>query len=132
MPAERTASCACGRLTATTAVEPLRVSVCHCLACQRRTGSVFGAQARFPEASVTVRGESREYVRVGDEGSRIRFRFCPHCGSTVYYTAEGLEDYIAIPIGAFADSTLPAPSVSIYEDRMHSWIHLPDDIEHMA
>jgi hypothetical protein len=34
----------CGQLTARVTGVPVRVSVCHCLACQRRTGSVFGAQ----------------------------------------------------------------------------------------
>ena len=72
----RTASCSCGQLTVTTQADPGRVSLCHCLACQRRTGSVFGAQARFRRAEVQIQGESRAYVRVGDEGSRITFHFC--------------------------------------------------------
>ena len=128
----RIASCSCGQLTATTSVEPLRVSVCHCYACQRRTGSVFGAQARFPAHAVMIEGESRQYVRIGDEGSRIVFGFCPTCGATVYYTSEGRDENIAIPVGAFADSSFPAPTFSVYEDRMHSWVNLPDGIEHMA
>ena len=110
--------------------DPVRISVCHCLACQRRTGSVFGAQARFVASSVTITGASREYVRVGDEGTRITFRFCPECGSTVYYTGEGLEGFIAIPIGAFADPQFPSPTVSVYEERMHGWVSMPADIEH--
>src|SRR5579862_692154 len=99
----RLASCSCGQLTADVTAEPVRVSICHCLACQRRTGSVFGEQARFPRESVTISGVSTEYVRVGDEGSRVKFHFCPRCGSTVYYEPEGLEAFVAIPAGAFAD-----------------------------
>lgn len=129
---KRTASCSCGQLRATTSAEPVRVSVCHCHACQRRTGSVFGAQARFPADTVTVEGEARQYVRIGDEGNRIVFGFCPNCGATVYYTIEGYEENIAIPVGAFADSGFPAPTFSVYEDRMHAWVSLPDGIEHMA
>jgi len=77
-------------------------------------------------------GASKEFVRVGDEGTRATFRFCPECGSTVYYTAEGFEGFIAIPVGAFADPRFPGPTVSVYEERMHSWISMPPDIEHMA
>lgn len=128
----RTASCSCGQLQALTQGDPIRVSVCHCLACQRRTGSVFGAQARFPREAVTIVGESIEYVRVGDEGTRCTFRFCPHCGATVYYTAEGMEESVAIPVGAFADPTFPAPRISVYEERMHAWVRMPAGIEHMA
>src|SRR5579872_319334 len=88
----RTASCSCGQLQAHVVGEPVRVSVCHCLACQRRTGSVFGAQARFPRQAVTVVGTGTEYVRTGDEGTRATFRFCPQCGATVYYTLEHYPD----------------------------------------
>ncbi|MBP9150523.1 MAG: GFA family protein [Rhodoferax sp.] len=129
----RTASCSCGQLTITTQADPLRVSVCHCLACQRRTGSVFGAQARFNRNFVTISGESNQYIRVGDEGSKITFNFCPNCGATVHYAVEGYdEESIAIPVGAFADPSFPVPAVSVYEDRMHSWVILPADIQHTA
>ena len=70
-------------------------------------------------------------MRVGDEGSRITFHFCPHCGSTVYHEPEGLEAYLAIPVGAFADSSFPAPNVSVYEERMHAWVVPPADAEHI-
>jgi hypothetical protein len=125
-----TASCCCGRLSAVTSADPVRVSVCHCLECQRRTGSVFGAQARFPSNAVTVSGASKQFIRVGDEGGRTLFNFCPTCGSTVFYKTEGREDHIAIPVGAFAEPSFPGPTVSVYEERMHSWVQMPSDIEH--
>lgn len=128
----RTASCSCGQLQVHVTAEPVRVSVCHCLACQRRTGSVFGAQARFSSAAVTTNGRSNEYVRVGDEGSRARFHFCPDCGSTVYYISDAMEAIVAIPVGAFADPKFPGPTVSVYEERMHSWVSMPPGVEHMA
>ena len=112
--------------------QPVRVSVCHCLARQRRTGSVFGAQARFPREAVAVEGTSTEYVRVGDEGTRATFRFCPVCGAIVFYTVDVLPEVVAIPVGAFADPSFPAPGVSVYEERMHSWVSMPSDMEHMA
>ncbi|MEW9571541.1 GFA family protein [Rhodanobacter sp. Si-c] len=129
-PTSRLASCSCGQLQAHVSGEPVRVSVCHCLACQRRTGSVFGAQARFPRAAVIVVGTSAEYVRVGDEGTRTTFRFCPTCGATVFYTGDDAGS-IAIPVGAFADPSFPAPTVSVYEERMHSWVRMPNEMEHM-
>jgi hypothetical protein len=127
----RLASCSCGQLTAQVAGEPIRVSICHCLACQRRTGSVFGAQARFLREHVSISGASTEFVRVGDEGSRVKFHFCPQCGSTVYYEFEGMGDFYGIPVGAFADPDFPAPSVSIYEARMHRWVVPPPEADHI-
>ena len=112
----------------------MRVSMCHCLACQQRTGSVFGVQARFrPERIRSVEGACSEYVRVGDEGSRVRFRFCPACGSTVYWTIDADPDLVAVAVGAFADPAFPAPTRSVYEVRRHAWVAVPDgpEIEHI-
>ena len=43
----------------------------------------------------------------------------------------GLEEFVAIPVGAFAAPTFPGPGVSVYEQRMHSWVVMPGGIEHM-
>ena len=53
---------------------------------------------------------------------------------TVYYVAEGREDNIVIPVRAFTDSSFSAPTFSVYEDRMHSWVTMPMpmDMEHMG
>jgi hypothetical protein len=110
--------------------EPVRISICHCLACQRRTGSVFGQQARFPRANATISGASTEFVRVGDEGTSATFHFCPKCGATVYYEPGGLEEFVAIPVGAFADPDFPPPRVSVYESRKHAWVIPPPEAEH--
>ncbi len=126
----RLASCSCGQLTAQVVGEPVRISICHCLACQRRTGSVFGQQARYPRENVTTSGASTEYFRKGDEGPGARFHFCPVCGATVYYELLGLDDVVAIPVGAFADPGFPAPRISVYEGRKHAWVIPPPDAEH--
>ena len=124
----RLASCCCGQLRAEVLGEPISVSVCHCYACQRRTGSVFGAQAYFASESVAIKGNGTQFVRMGDEGGRFTFTFCPKCGSTVFYVEEGDEHHIAIPVGGLADSRFPPPTVSVNEERRHSWVSLPDDV----
>lgn len=88
---KRPTSCSCG-LTATVTGEPARVSACYCLACQLRTGSVFGAQARFDEAA----------------------------------------DVIVLPVGAFAEPGVSAPTFPVCEERMRRWVWLPADVEHLA
>ena len=127
----RHASCTCGQLSALVSGEPVRVSICHCLNCQRRTGSPFSQQARFRRSDVVVAGPSTEYVLTGDEGGRAHFHFCTRCGATVYYLAEGMEEFIMLPVGVFADPAFPGPQVSVYENRMHHWVRVPEDIEHM-
>jgi hypothetical protein len=127
----RTASCSCSQLQAHVTGEPVRVSVCHCLACQRRTGSAFAVQARFPKAAVSITGTASQFVRVGDEGGRATFHFCPRCGDTVYYAPGAEEEFVAIPVGAFADPRFPAPTISVYEERRHAWVHIAGDLTHI-
>jgi hypothetical protein len=71
-------------------------------------------------------------MTTGDAGSKITFNFCPNCGATVHYTIEGREESVAIPVGAFAEPNFPAPTFSVYEERKHEWVDLPQDIEHLA
>jgi hypothetical protein len=121
----RIASCSCGQLSIEVQGEPRGVGVCHCLACQQRTGSVFAALAAFA-APYTVTGNATQYVRTGDQGARFRFRFCPACGSTVFHTEEGYEGRsVSVAVGAFADPSFPAPQVSVYDSRRHPWVRLP-------
>jgi hypothetical protein len=127
----RIASCSCGQLTAQVVGEPIRISICHCLACQRRTGSPFSQQARFRQDDVKPVGVSSTYVQAGDEGPGARFHFCPRCGATVYYEPLGLPGYTAVPVGAFAEPGFPAPTVSVYEGRMHGWVLPPASAEHI-
>ncbi|MBI4820364.1 MAG: GFA family protein [Deltaproteobacteria bacterium] len=126
----RRASCCCGQLEVICTGEPIRVSVCHCHACQRRTGSVFGAQARFRLEQLSVQGERSEYTRTGDSGGKATFRFCPTCGSTVFWELDGLPGMAAVAVGAFADRDFPKPTVSVYEDRRHAWVVTDFAAEH--
>lgn len=128
----RKASCCCGQLSIEVDGEPRGVGVCHCLACQQRTGGVFAALAGFA-APFRVSGKATEYVRTGDQGAKFRFRFCPVCGSTVFHTEEGVESGgVSVAVGAFADPNFPPPQVSVYESRRHPWVQLPAGVEAYA
>ena len=127
----RKASCRCGQLTATTRGEPVRVSVCHCLDCKKRSGSSFAAQARWPADQVTLEGRSKSWVNVADSGHRLTFHFCPDCGSDVHYDIDGKFDgLIAIPVGAFEDPYSLTPRFSVWEHRKHDWLEILGDVEH--
>jgi hypothetical protein len=125
---ERHAACSCGQLRLVAEGEPRRISVCHCRACQRRTGSVFAAQARFDEEQVRSEGRRSEFVRLSDHGETRTFSFCPECGATVFYILASQPGIVAVPVGAFADPAFPAPTVSVYESRRHAWVELPEGI----
>lgn len=117
----RTASCSCGQLRLAAEGEPVRISICHCLECQKRTGSAFATQARFPRAAVAVTGDSATWSRTGDSGTTATFHFCPTCSAIVYWDMDAMPDFVAVPVGAFADPNFPPPAVAVYEGRQHPW-----------
>lgn len=119
----RVASCGCGAVTAACSGEPARISVCHCLACQRRSGSAFATQARFAAADVVTSGETAMWQRRGDEGGIGSFHFCTKCGSTVWYHTDSEPELVAVPLGAFADpGAFGTPIYSVYEGRKFDWV----------
>ena len=133
----RTASCRCGQLRATVTGDPMRVSVCHCLNCKKRSGSGFAVQARWPSEQVRIEGQSKSYKQVADSGNWGTFRFCPDCGSDVYYRNDGptvdakLAGLIAIPLGAFDDPYFATPAFSVWEERKHDWVEISGEgVEH--
>jgi hypothetical protein len=125
----RNASCSCGQLRVVCEGEPVRISICHCLECQTRTGSVFGAQARFARADVTIEGKASRWTRRGDSGGEATFGFCPVCGSTVYWEPASMPDFISVAVGAFANPNFPPPRVSVYEERQHPWTRAIAELE---
>jgi hypothetical protein len=108
--------------------------MCHCLACQRRTGAPFGVQAWFRSDQVSITGTSTAYVRNVQGGRRVTFQFCPNCGSTVHWELSSAPGRIAVALGMFADPQFPAPRVSVWERRRHPWtVHIADcQMEHNA
>ena len=126
----REAACQCGQLRLEVTGEPFAVSICHCLACKRRTGSAFGMQAGFKADQVQVAGRFKDYSRISDESDRKEHvsHFCPECGSQVFYTEPTEPDLIVVAVGSFADPSFPAPTESGYDSRRHAWVGLPDSI----
>ncbi len=127
----RKAACNCGQLVITCDGEPARISVCHCLECQRRTGSVFSSQAWFKRRQITdISGESSAFSRVSDAGRSLTYHFCPVCGSTIYWEAELFPGLVAVAVGSFADPSFPAPSHSVWESRQHPWVGVSSATSH--
>ena len=85
----RRAACSCGQLHLTIEGEPTRISMCHCLECQRRTGAAISNQARFRREQVTFAGRESTWTRTAESGNALTFHFCPLCGSTVYWEGQG-------------------------------------------
>ena len=118
----RTASCACGALSLRCPDVPLLVSMCHCSACQKRTGGPFGIAAFFRNEEVEIDGAYSDYTRSSDAGYDVQFHFCGTCGSTVFWHPARMPDLVAVGVGAFGDPDFPAPSQEVFTGCRHSWV----------
>ncbi|MGO6732750.1 GFA family protein [Rhizobium ruizarguesonis] len=120
----RAASCSCGQLSIIADGEPVKISVCHCRACQCRTGSAFGVAVFFQADQMETSGASNSHVRSGDSGRSIDFRFCPVCGSTVFWMPEFRKGLVAVALGCFAYPSSLEPTQSVYEESRLGWVSL--------
>ena len=137
----RTARCACGRVEVTVEGEPVRVYVCHCDFCQRRSGSVFLASASFPEDRViSITGETQCYNGLEVDGvgavgipGGINYRFCAVCASSLYcdmvYPTSG-QRFFSIALGNFVDPVFPPPTTELFTKFRHPWVPpIPDAVQ---
>ncbi len=128
---QREARCACGQLKVRVAGDPQRVSSCHCLACQRRTGTLFGVQAFFKNEQIAaIEGQHKTFRRQADSGTWLNMEFCPDCGSTVFWERASLPGMISVAVGAVADPHFPPPVRTIWTEHKHDWLAFPADMPH--
>ncbi|WP_082011940.1 MULTISPECIES: GFA family protein [Rhizobium] len=87
--------CVCGSVRYTCVGDQQRVTVCHCLWCQRRTGSRSGVEALLQEGNIEFSGiEPARYRHLSDESGRwLDDYFCPRCGSNLGLTPQAVAGY---------------------------------------
>lgn len=126
---KRTASCQCGQLAITCDSEPVQTIMCHCQACQRRSGSAFVLGSWFERSTTSASGEEKLFRRTGDQGGESVYHFCPNCGTSVYWEAPAVfPELLSIAVGCFTDPNFPAPTFSLYAEHRFNWVQQPTGI----
>lgn len=105
-----TGGCLCGNVRIVATGRPYRVGICHCMDCRKHHGALFHASAIFPEAAVTVEGETRAY-----KGRH----FCPQCGSSVFGHS---GDEIEVNLGTLDAPDQFRPTYELWTVRRESWL----------
>ena len=96
--------CVCGSVRYVTQGDPLRVTVCHCTWCQKRTGTAFAVEPVFNEDQVEITGGPlTKYRHISNESGRwLDLEFCPKCGTNIGLTLEWRPGARIIDAGTFA------------------------------
>jgi len=113
--------CLCGEVKYTIASEPLRMAQCHCVDCQKITGTGHASLAFFKKEAVDIKGETQSYASGTDSGSTITRHFCPKCGSRLFGMNSKSEDMMGVSVGTLEDSTWFKPDVIVYNKRKPDW-----------
>lgn len=82
-------SCHCGNISYEADIDPNMVKICHCTDCQALSGTAFRTIVPVAEENITISGEPKAYIKIGDSGARREQAFCENCGSAIYATSVG-------------------------------------------
>lgn len=117
--------CSCGALRYRLASEPMFVHCCHCLNCQRQTGSAFVINLLIEADRVELlRGTPRRVDVPRDDGSVQRIFRCTDCQIAVF-GEYGRNPLWFVRAGTLDDPTDVEPDVHIFTRSKVEWVTLP-------
>ena len=120
--------CSCGTVRYRLTSEPLFVHCCHCLNCQRQTGSAFVINLLIEADRVELLAAEPQPVDVPrDDGSSQRVHRCPTCQIAVYsqYT---YPEVLFVRAGTLDEPRLITPDVHIFTRSKVDWVELPESV----
>jgi len=128
MSSPREGGCACGAVRYRLTSDPLFVNCCHCLNCQRQTGSAFVINMLIEADRVGLlagKPQPRDVPR--DDGSSQRIFRCPNCQVAVF-SEYGRPEVRFVRAGTLDRPSTITPDVHIFTRSKLPWITLPDSV----
>jgi hypothetical protein len=118
-----TGYCHCGAISFEAEVDPAQVRVCHCIDCQRMSGSAFRANVTTLPGSFSLKsGAARTYVKTAESGNQRAQAFCPDCG-THLWASDASEDptTVGLRVGTLDQRAELRPSRQIWVRSALPW-----------
>jgi hypothetical protein len=128
MSVPREGGCACGAVRYRLTSDPLFIHCCHCLNCQRQTGSAFVINLLIEADRVELLAGDAQPVDVPrDDGSTQRIFRCSTCQVAVFseYTRRQVR---FVRGGTLDDPAAVAPDVHIFTRSKLPWVTLPESV----
>jgi hypothetical protein len=120
--------CSCSRVRYRLTADPLITHCCHCLNCQRQTGSAFAINILIEADRVEIlAGEPQRVDAPRDDGSTQAIFRCPACQVAVY-SEYSRPDVRFVRAGTLDDPSQVTPDVHIFARSKRDWITLPDSV----
>jgi hypothetical protein len=118
--------CSCGEVRYRLASEPLFVHCCHCLNCQRQTGSAFVINLLIEADRVELlAGDPQPVDAPRDDGSMQQIFRCPSCQVALFSVYTYPEVWF-VRGGTLDQPSAVAPDVHIFTKSKLPWVTLPE------
>jgi hypothetical protein len=128
MSVQREGGCSCGAVRYRLTSDPLFTHCCHCLNCQRQTGSAFVINLLIETDRVELLGVEPQPVEVPrDDGSTQTIFRCPTCQVAVF-SQYGHPGVRFVRGGTLDDPSRVAPDVHIFTRSKVPWVALPESV----
>jgi hypothetical protein len=120
--------CTCGAVRFQVNAMPLLVYACHCLECQRWSGSAFSMSMPVKADSFSLtRGAPQPYRRTGASGVESTYWFCGNCGGRAYGQRDIRPDIIVVRAGTLDDTSWLRPIAHVYLRSAQAWERIPNN-----
>ncbi len=113
--------CLCGAVRYEVDGPPVVVAHCHCINCQKASGSSHSTGAMFRDEQIRLTGNVAEYKYKADSGHEVTRVFCPTCSSSILGHNTGMMGFSTITLGTLDDSSEFEPQVTIFARNRKAW-----------
>ena len=101
---------------------------CHCIDCQKSTGSGKSTILMLPAQAILMNGELKFYTSPTSSGRNMSRGFCEECGSPVLSFIKEMQEVNFLKAGSLDDSSWLKIDSNFYSSSAHSWSPIDDDI----
>jgi|SRR6185312_4035372 len=121
--------CLCQTIRYRVTEEPLTVYACHCIDCQRRTGSAFSLSMIVRRQAIEVlQGEPASYFAVLPDGRTKSGRLCAKCGTRLWGEPQSRPMIAVVQPGTLEQPYSVSPIAHLWTRSAQPWVTFPQGV----
>ena len=125
MASTLTGSCLCGAIRYAIDAPVSELRACHCVHCQKTSGTAGSINAVVPSSSFKLtQGSPKRYAARADSGRTLYRYFCADCGSPIYSQRETAPERVVVRAGSFDNAGDLKITAHIWTASARSWAHI--------
>ena len=113
--------CHCGEIEIEAVVQKCEVRACHCTDCQKMSGAPLRAIAVAPANRIKIKGQPKEYIKIGDSGNKRIQAFCENCGTQLFATDMNKTLY-NLRTGFLEQKNELKPNTHVFTHSSMTWV----------